>query len=169
MATVMQESSYYHAHMGLKGDGTTIVYDVTKPNRSDAVGKAYKRLADGTHALVEDGDEIDGIVLSVSPSNKFTGAYLFGGLFFLIGHGQTVTRGQRIIGALGPSSAKGYVKGVSVPSTLTTLAATDIDTDAEKLAVYNAHRTAINTLIQIEKSGGTIIDFDTTRVLVQSL
>ena len=26
----------------LKGDGTTIKYDITKPNRSDAVGKAYK-------------------------------------------------------------------------------------------------------------------------------
>ena len=25
----------------LQGDGVTIKYDVTKPNRSDAVGKAY--------------------------------------------------------------------------------------------------------------------------------
>ena len=36
----------------LKGDGTTIKYDVTKPNRSDAVGKAYRMNADGKAELV---------------------------------------------------------------------------------------------------------------------
>ena len=47
----------------LKGDGVTIKYDVTsKPNRSDAVGKAYRMNADGKAELVGDGEEFDGKV-----------------------------------------------------------------------------------------------------------
>ena len=42
----------------LQGDGVTIKYDVTKPNRSDAVGKAYRMNADGKAELVGDGDPI---------------------------------------------------------------------------------------------------------------
>ena len=37
----------------LQGDGVTIKYDVTKPNRSDAVGKAYTINADGRQSLRE--------------------------------------------------------------------------------------------------------------------
>ena len=47
----------------LRGDGLTIKYDITKPNRSDAVGKAYKyNRTTGKAELVADGDEIDGKV-----------------------------------------------------------------------------------------------------------
>ena len=162
----MKEDAFYEAST-FQGDGTTIKYDPTKPNRSDAVGKAYKRNANGTYSLVSDGDEVEGIVIAVTSNNKFTGAYLFGGLLFPIGHGQTVTRDSKIVGALGPSSAKGYVKSApALPSDLSTLAATDIDSDAEKLTVHNAARTAINALIGNAKGKGKILDFDTTQALV---
>lgn len=162
----MKENSFFETST-FKGDGRTIKYDIAKPNRSDAVGKAYKRNPDGTHSLVGDGEEIEGIVLEVGSTHRFTGAYLFGGLFFLIGEGETVARNQRIVGALGPDGALGYVKGATAPpDTLSTLAAADIDTDAEKLAAYNAARTAINALIENRKGRGKILDFDTKKALV---
>lgn len=151
-----------------RGDGTTILYDATKRNRSDAVGKAYKRNPDGTHSLVDDGEEVEGIVLQVASDNRFTGAYLFGGLFFLIGDGETVTRNSKIVGALGPDSAKGYVKDApSMPSALADLAATEIDDDAEKLAAYNAARQAINSIVAASKGKGNVLNFDTTKALVR--
>lgn len=157
----MKENTFFET-ITLQGDGETIKYDITKPNRSDAVGKAYKRNTDGTYSLVGDDEKIDGIVLEVESDHKFTGAYLFGGLFFPIGDGETVARDQGIIGALGTGGAKGYVKGSSYPA-LSDLAAADIDTDAEKLAAYNAARRAITAL---SRNRGEVLDFDTTKALV---
>ena len=96
----------------LKGDGVTIKYDATKPNRSDAVGKAYRMNADGKAELVGDGDEFDGKVTHVDFENNITAAYLFAGLRLPIGDSETVAKGDKLVGALGPSSAKGYVKSV---------------------------------------------------------
>ena len=90
-----------------QGDGDTIKYDVTKPGRSDAVGKAFKINADGKGELVDDGDEIEGKVLEVDDDHKFTGAYMFGGLLFPLGNNQTVVSGDKLVGALGPNSEKG--------------------------------------------------------------
>ena len=55
----------------LKGDGVTITYDVTKPNRSDAVGKAYRMNADGKAELVGDGEEFDGKVTHVDDATQY--------------------------------------------------------------------------------------------------
>ena len=66
----------------LKGDGVTIKYDVTKPNRSDAVGKAYRMNADGKAELVGDGEEFDGKVTHVDFENNITAAYMFARLAF---------------------------------------------------------------------------------------
>ena len=64
-----------------QGDGDTIKYDITKPNRSDAVGKAFRiNPTTGEGELVDDGAEIDGKVIAVDDDHKFTGAYMFGGL-----------------------------------------------------------------------------------------
>ena len=160
-----------------QGDGDTIKYDATKPNRSDAVGKAFKINADGKGELVVDGDEIDGKVISVDDDHKFTGAYMFGGLNLPLGENETVARGDKIVGALGADKAKGHVKAVSapaaLPSDLTDLAAVDIDTDAEKLTVHNAARTQINSvsetvsaLVAAAKGKGSVINSDTTHALV---
>lgn len=173
----MKENTFFETDT-FQGDGTTIKYDATKRNRSDAVGKAFRINDDGKGALVADGEEIDGIVLQVASDDKFTGAYLFGGLFFLIGDNQTVSKGDKIVGALGPSNAKGYIKSApditALPTALADLEAADINDDTEKLAAYNAARTAINAvsttvrdLIAANKGKGNILNFDTTKALVR--
>ena len=152
-----------------QGDGTTIKYDATKPNRSDAVGKAFKINADGKGELVGDGEKFDGKVIAVNDKHKFTGAYMFGGLRLPLGENETVTRGDRLVGALGPSKAKGHVKALpdlSLPADLTA------ETGSVDLTKHNAIRTAVNSLKgQVEelaglKGKGTVIESDTTHALV---
>ena len=149
-----------------QGDGVTIKYDITKPGRSDAVGKAYKFNADGKGELVGDGEAFDGKVIEVESDHKFTGAYMFGGLRLPIGESATVARGDKLVGALGPESAKGYVKAVTDPSALAALEATDINDDAKKLAAYNAARTEITNLVGATEGAGQVIEFDATDALV---
>ena len=153
----------------LKGDGVTIKYDATKPNRSDAVGKAYRMNADGKAELVGDGEEFDGKVTHVDFENNITAAYLFAGLRLPIGDSETVAKGDKLVGALGPSSAKGYVKSVpelTLPEDLVDLSANPLQAD------HNAVRTAVNSLkAEVEtlsglKGKGSVIDFDTTDALV---
>ena len=150
----------------LQGDGDTIRYDITKPGRSDAVGKAFKINADGKGELVSDGDAIDGKVLEVDDDHKFTAAYMFGGLRFPLGDSATVERGDKIVGALGANSAKGYVKAVTDASALEALAATDIDDDAKKLAAYNAARAGITELVDATDGAGKVLEFDAVHALV---
>ena len=152
-----------------QGDGSTIKYDITKPNRSDAVGKAFKINADGKGELVDDGDEIDGKVIAVDDDHKFTAAYMFGGLRLPLGENATVTRGDKVVGALGASNAKGYVKALpalDLPDDL------DAETGTVDLTKHNALRTAINSLKdEVEtladlKGKGSVIDSNTTHALV---
>ena len=150
----------------LKGDGVTIKYDVTKPNRSDAVGKAYRMNADGKAELVGDGEEFDGKVTHVDDNHNITAAYLFAGLRLPLGDGETVSKGDKLVGALGPDSAKGYVKAASSAAALEALEATDIDDDAKKLAAYNAARTQISNLVDATQGKGSVVDFDSTDALV---
>ena len=153
----------------LQGDGVTIKYDITKPNRSDAVGKAYTINADGKAELAGDGAPIDGKVNHVDDANNITAAYMFGGLRLPLGESATVAKGDRLVGALGPDSAKGYVKAVpelSLPSDLE-----EVDATATQ-AEHNAVRTAVNSLkTEVEmlsglKGKGSVIDFDSTDALV---
>ena len=116
-----------------------------------------------------DGDEFDGKVTHVDDANNITAAYLFAACVCHLVMSVTVAKGDKLVGALGPSSAKGYVKSVpelSLPSDLEDVAATA--TQAE----HNAVRTAINSLkAEVEtlsglKGKGAVIDFDTTDALV---
>ena len=151
----------------LKGDGVTITYDVTKPNRSDAVGKAYRMNADGKAELVGDGEEFDGKVTHVDDNHNITAAYLFAGLRLPLGDSATAAKGDKLVGALGPGSAKGYVKAApSAAAALEALEATDIDDDAKKLAAYNAARTQISNLVDATKGKGSVVDFDSIHALV---
>ena len=150
----------------LKGDGVTIKYDVTKPNRSDAVGKAYRMNADGKAELVGDGEEFDGKVTHVDDNHNITAAYLFAGLRLPLGDSATVAKGDKLVGALGPGSAKGYVKAAPSAAALEALEATDIDDDAKKLAAYNAARTQISNLVDATKGKGSVVDFDSIHALV---
>ena len=152
-----------------QGDGTTIKYDITKPNRSEAVGKAFKINADGNGELVGDGDEIDGKVIAVDDDHKFTAAYMFGGLTLPLGDGETVSRGDKIVGALGASAAKGHVKALPDLSLPADLAAETGTVDLDK---HNAIRTALNSVKgEVEelaglKGKGSVLESDTTHALV---
>ena len=132
-----------------QGDGTTIKYDITKPNRSDAVGKAFKINANGQGELVGDGEEIDGKVIAVDDDDKFTAAYMFGGLTLPLGNSATVARGDKVVGALGAGSAKGHVKGAPA---------------------VNAGETTTETLasqvVNARKGAGKVLESDTTHALV---
>ena len=161
----------------LKGDGVTINYDAAKPNRSTAVGLAYKINSDGKAELVAAGDEIHGKVVSVDSDNNITGAYMFGGLRLPIGSNKTVKKGDKLVGALGKSSAKGYVAGVPVPSDLPSDIA-DVDGSsiaddtkrAEAITAAGTHANSISSTVSgvltALKGQGTVIDFDATHALV---
>ena len=138
-----------------RGDGDTIKYDITKPNRSDAVGKAFKLNANGIGELVEDGDDIEGKVIAVDDDNRFTGVYLCGGVTLPLGAGATVARGDKLVGALGTGSVKGHVKTVSDAAVI----AANVDSFAELPAV-------INRVIDLAQSKCRVLDFDTTNALV---
>jgi len=157
-------------------DKSTIKYDITKKNRSTAVGRVYKINDDGKAELPGDGEEFDGVIIAVDDT-QITGAYMFGGLRVPLASNETVKRGDKLVAGLGPSSAKGYVKAVSAPADLPTdladLVAADIDTEAEKLTVHNAARTQINSvsatvddLVDIVKGKGSVLEFDTTHALM---
>ena len=138
-----------------QGDGTTIKYDATKPNRSEAVGKAFKLNADGKAELVGDGEEFDGKVIGgVNDKHQFTGAYMFGGLRLPLGTGATVKKGDTLVGALGPSKAKGYVK-----------AATAVTRPADG-ANAAAVLASAQSLADNAKGQGKVLEFDTTDALV---
>ena len=137
-----------------QGDGDTIKYDATKPNRSDAVGKAFKINSDGKAELVGDGEEFHGKVIGgVNDKHQFTGAYMFGGLRLPLGTGATVAKGDKLVGALGPNSAKGYVKAAT--------AVTKPADNADEAAV----RTAVQSLADNAKGRGKVLNSDTTHAL----
>ena len=145
-----------HPHVvttSIPHDNATITYDITKPNRSDAVGKVYKLNADGKAVLPGDGDAFDGVIIAVD-DKQITGAYICGGLRVPIANGETVARGDKLVAGLGPSKAKGYVKAA--------VAGTRPADDADAAAV----RTAVQSLADAAKGKGAVLEFDTTHALL---
>ena len=161
-------------------DNDTITYDKNAENRSTAVGKAFTINADGKAVLTADGDEIIGKVLAVDDDNVMTGAYIFAGLRLPLGKDATVARGDKIVGALGPDSAKGYVKSVPAPpaAVATNARVNYQDTDvADNTNIDDALNTtngalnktavAVNNLRNIVNKGrGLALNFNETDTLV---
>lgn len=158
-------------------DKSTIKYDITKKNRSTAVGRVYRINDDGKAELPADGEEFDGVIIAVDDT-QITAAYMFGGLRVPLASNETVKRGDKLVAGLGPSNAKGYVKAVSAPATLPAdldaLAAdTEIDSAAEARSTQNAVRTQVNSIsetvgdvIDTLKGKGSVLEFDTTHALM---
>ena len=97
-----------------KIDNSTITYDSTKANGADTtmIGKAVTLSADDTVALCADGDAIIGRLERVEADNKAT--VQVGGFTELPGGASaTLTRGGTVVGALGASSAKGYIRSAA--------------------------------------------------------
>jgi hypothetical protein len=98
----------------VKIDNSTIVYDGSKANGADAtmIGKAVTWSADDTVALAADGDYVLGKLLSVTPDG-FASVQKWGMATLPAGASATVTRGTKIVGALGAASAKGYIRNAA--------------------------------------------------------
>lgn len=91
-------------------DGSTITFDATQPDGSAAAGLAVGFVAGSQHtvelvaadqAIVGRLDHVEGdgtVVVQVEGECKLPQ-----------GNAVTVVRGARIVGALGPSSARGYI------------------------------------------------------------
>lgn len=95
-------------------DDSTITFDATKAGGSAAVGKAVTLSAGGTIALCADADPVLGKLESVEWDKRATviegpGAYVT----LPGGDSATLTVGTKIVGALGPDSAKGYIRSTS--------------------------------------------------------
>ncbi|HEY8601864.1 MAG TPA: hypothetical protein VIL85_25785, partial [Thermomicrobiales bacterium] len=88
-------------------DGADIAYDATQPNGSAVVGRAVMLSANGTVRLTADASPVLGQLVKVEPDGRC--AVLEIGVCQLPSSG-TITAGTRIVGALGPSSARGYVR-----------------------------------------------------------
>lgn len=94
-----------------KIDNSTITFDATKANGSAAVGLAVT-IVPGTVdavALVADGDRVLGKLLKVE-ADGFCTVQDTGFVSLPAGSGATVTPGQPVVGDLGASSAKGYIR-----------------------------------------------------------
>ena len=103
------------ADLTFKIDNSTITYDATKANgaATTMIGKAVTFSADDTVALCADGDAIVGKLINVEGDNKCS-VRTKGFVTLPGGASATLTRGKKAVGALGASSAKGYIRDVVV-------------------------------------------------------
>lgn len=95
-------------------DNSTITYDATKVNgaATTMIGKAVSLSAAKTVQLISDGEAVEGKLMSVSDDN-FCVVQVGGFCDLPGGSGATLTRGKKIVGALGAASAKGYIREVA--------------------------------------------------------
>lgn len=94
--------------------GSTITYDGTKAGgaATTMIGKAVAMGADDTVDLAQDGDRIVGKLLLVD-DDGFCSVQDGGFCELPAGASATVTVGVPIVGALGASSARGYVRAAA--------------------------------------------------------
>ena len=95
-----------------KIDNSTITYDATKGGGSASVGLAVALSADATVALTAADDTVLGKLIRVESDNRAT-VQIGGAMTLAAGASVSVTAGKKIAGALGASSARGYIKEVA--------------------------------------------------------
>ena len=98
-----------------KIDNVTIIYDKTKTKGSAQVGFAVGLSDDGIVELVNDNNVIEGKLDEVFPDNKAS-VIVDGYAFLPAGAAAAVAIGRKVIGALGPAGARGFVKAVPAAS-----------------------------------------------------
>jgi hypothetical protein len=95
-------------------DNSTITYDGTKVGGAAAtmIGQAVSLSAAGTVQLASDAEALVGKLVLVEPDLKCT--VQTGGYMRLPGgNGASLTRGLKVVGALGAASAKGFIREVA--------------------------------------------------------
>lgn len=117
-------------------DNDTITYDATLAGGSSVVGRAVTISADKTVALCADGDAVFGKLIVVEPGLKCTVQYT-GACRLPGGLSATLTPMSKIVGALGASSAKGYIRSVD--------AAAGSYAQAEAVEAQKARHTILNS------------------------
>lgn len=95
-----------------KIDDSTITYDASQPGGSAQVGLAVTFSAADTVALTADADEVVGKLILVEADDKCT-VQTDGTMTLPGGDGATLTLGTKIVGDLGASSAKGYIRSAA--------------------------------------------------------
>ena len=95
-----------------KIDNSTIVFDRTKVGGSAQVGLAVTFSAADTVALTADADEVVGKLIKVESDKKAT-VMTEGTMELPGGESATLTLGTKIVGDLGASSAKGYIRSAA--------------------------------------------------------
>ncbi len=122
----------------VKVDNSTILFDAAQPGGSPQVGLAVTWSADDTVALTADGDFVLGKLLKVN-ADLFATVQHEGFVALPAGNGATTTRGKQVVGALGASSAKGYIREVNTAT-------------AAELGKQNGriHNVAVSTAVVIE-------------------
>lgn len=93
-------------------DNTTIVYSASAVGGSASVGLAVTFSGNNTIALCADGDAVLGKLILVEPDGKAHVQEL-GHMTLPGGASATLTRGTKIVGALGAASAKGYIRSAA--------------------------------------------------------
>jgi hypothetical protein len=112
-----------------KIDGVDIVYDAAQPNGSAAVGRAVMLSGNGIVRLVADASKVEGKLIHVEPDG-YCKVECGGVVELPAGNAATVTAGSRIVGALGPASARGYIRNANSAVAAETLAAAHTIEDA---------------------------------------
>jgi hypothetical protein len=93
----------------LIADNSTITFDSTKAGGSAQVGLAVQMSGQSTVALTVDASEVVGRLERVHPDGMCV-VQVEGGCELPGGASATLTAGTRIVGALGASSAPGYIR-----------------------------------------------------------
>ena len=100
------------AYRTYKIDASTITYDASKAGGSAQVGLAVTFSAANTVALAADGDAVIGKLILVESDDK-ANVMTHGTMTLPGGASATLTLGAKIVGALGASSAKGYIRSAA--------------------------------------------------------
>ena len=100
------------AYRTYKIDASTIIYDASKAGGSAQVGLAVTFSAANTVALAADGDAVIGKLILVESDDK-ANVMTHGTMTLPGGASATLTLGAKIVGALGASSAKGYIRSAA--------------------------------------------------------
>lgn len=114
-------------------DGVTITFDRTLAGgaATTMLNKALSLSADGTVQLASDGEAIVGKLLGPVEADLRCTVQTGGYCTLPGGSGATLTRGNKIVGALGAASAKGFIRIPAASAAEAILAKGQIITNAD--------------------------------------